>query len=122
MARAHLFDSGGGVCWECCRPGEAREAAARHAGHPNDDPLDPAVCEDTENDGAGDGCDDCSNFNGNKDGFGTDPDNDPADDGLDVEGDGICDPDGDGDGLADKVDNCMTVENAGQENSDGDSY
>ncbi|HHH31082.1 MAG TPA: hypothetical protein ENK57_22425, partial [Polyangiaceae bacterium] len=84
------------------------------------DPFDPQVCEDTENDGAGDGCDDCSDIFGTKDGFGPNPDNDPLDDGLDPDNDGMCDPDPDGDGIAGDFDNCPLVPNEMQENSDGD--
>jgi hypothetical protein len=48
------------------------------------DPFDPDVCEDVD----GDGCDDCAI---GTDGLGPLPDNDPANDGPDADGDGICD-------------------------------
>jgi YVTN family beta-propeller protein len=56
------------------------------------DPLDPAVCADSD----ADGCDDCSLGPA-----------DPANDGLDTDGDGICDlgdEDHDGDGVGDGID------------------
>ena len=48
------------------------------------DPLDPDVCEDVD----GDSCDDCSV---GTDDFGPLADNDPANDGPDADGDGLCD-------------------------------
>lgn len=60
-------------------------------------PLDPTLCEDAD----ADSCDDCTN---QVDGLGPLPDNNPADDGLDTDGDGLCDlgdPDDDGDGYPD---------------------
>lgn len=50
------------------------------------DPLDASVCEDMD----GDGCDDCAI---GADGYGPLADNDPANDGTDYNGDGICDDD-----------------------------
>jgi hypothetical protein len=47
------------------------------------EPLNPAACEDSD----GDGCDDCA-FP--VDGFGPQPDNDPLNDGTDIDGDGFC--------------------------------
>jgi hypothetical protein len=47
-------------------------------------PLNPDSCQDADNDT----CDDCAV---GSDGFGPRPDNDPANDGPDADGDGICD-------------------------------
>ena len=66
-------------------------------------PVDPAICEDADSDG----CDDCSV---GTDGFGPLADNDPANDGTDIDGDGICDA----------GDNCPEIPNAAQEDTDGD--
>ena len=63
-------------------------------------PLDPHICADVD----ADGCDDCAV---GVDGFGPLADNDPANDGLDTDADGICDsgdPDDDNDGVADATD------------------
>ncbi len=63
-------------------------------------PTDPTLCGDSD----GDGCEDCAN---QVDGFGPLPDSDPSDDGLDTDGDGICDsgdPDDDNDGILDGAD------------------
>ena len=63
------------------------------------DSLDPAVCTDSD----ADSCDDCAI---GVDGFGTLPDNTPANDGTDTDSDLLCDagdPDDDGDGLSDLV-------------------
>ena len=79
--------------------------------------LNPAICRDQDSDL----CDDCSV---GVDGFGPSPDFDPANDGLDTNGDGQCnvgDPDDDGDNIDDAHDNCPLVANANQENTDGDS-
>ncbi len=83
------------------------------------DPADRNVCADTD----ADGCDDCS--------LGT---FDPANDGPDSDGDGLCDDDApppppppppcddtDDDGVCDDVDNCRDTENPGQADTDGDS-
>ncbi|MCP4633301.1 MAG: hypothetical protein GY855_10280, partial [candidate division Zixibacteria bacterium] len=67
------------------------------------DSLDPTICEDID----GDGCDDCSV---GTDGFGPIPDNDPNNDGIDTDSDGICD----------SSDNCPTIDNADQSDTDGD--
>ncbi len=72
------------------------------------DPLDPTLCQDLD----ADGCDDCAV---GTDGFGPLPDFDPADDGADTDGDGICDltdlclgdnstGDTDGDGICNDTD------------------
>jgi hypothetical protein len=64
------------------------------------DPLDPTVCADSD----GDGCDDCAV---GTDGYGSLPDNDPANDGPDNDSDGLCDqgdPDDDNDGVDDPLD------------------
>ncbi|MBW2457112.1 MAG: hypothetical protein JRI68_21530 [Deltaproteobacteria bacterium] len=66
--------------------------------------LNPLECEDTENSGAGDGCDDCAI---GSDGFGPNPDNLPAADGPDNDSDTLCDsgdPDDDNDGVLDGPD------------------
>ncbi|MBT8189287.1 MAG: T9SS type A sorting domain-containing protein, partial [Bacteroidia bacterium] len=60
-------------------------------------PLNPSICQDLD----GDGCDDCSI---GTDGFGPLADNAPANDGADIDGDGICDDsdtDDDNDGVLD---------------------
>jgi len=62
--------------------------------------MNPFVCQDSDNDT----CDDCSV---GTDGFGPQPDNNPADDGPDNDVDGVCDAgdnDDDNDGLHDNVD------------------
>ncbi|TDI47473.1 MAG: hypothetical protein E2P01_06890, partial [Acidobacteria bacterium] len=72
------------------------------------DPFDPFVCRDVD----ADTCDDCSS--------GTD---DPANDGPDADGDGICDAgdiDSDNDGVDNPVDNCPLIVNPLQEDFDGD--
>ncbi|MCP3982191.1 MAG: hypothetical protein GY716_23025 [bacterium] len=66
-------------------------------------PFDPTLCEDAD----GDGCDDCSI---GTDGLGFLPDNDPAADGPDADGDGVCDP----------TDNCPQALNDSQLDSDSD--
>ena len=66
----------------------------------DEDPLDPNACTDADQDG----CDDCTL---GVDGFGPQPDADPANDGVDTDGDGICDPgddDDDDDGVPDADD------------------
>ncbi len=72
-------------------------------------PLNPDICGDSD----GDTCDDCAV---GTDDFGPLPDNDPANDGVDTDGDGICDlgdpcpldnpDDTDGDGVCDSDDIC----------------
>ena len=97
------------------------------------DPLNPFVCRDVD----ADTCDDCSS--------GTD---DPSNDGLDFDGDGLCDlgdpdddndgipdaadpcpldptnscvcPDADGDGVCDEADNCPFIFNPEQDDADED--
>jgi len=86
------------------------------------DPLDPHVCQDSD----ADGCDDCSV---GTDDFGPLADNLPDNDGTDTDADGLCDsgdpcvndPDNDidEDGHCADVDNCPTVANPGQEDTDG---
>ncbi|TDS17116.1 gliding motility-associated-like protein [Maribacter caenipelagi] len=64
-------------------------------------PLDPSVCQDSD----GDGCDDCSATANND--FTAGVNFDPANDGTDTDGDGLCDsgdPDDDNDGVADGSD------------------
>jgi len=71
-------------------------------------PFDPFRCRDVDNDT----CDDCSS--------GSD---DPANDGLDTDGDGRCnvdDRDDDNDGIDDTDDNCPLHSNADQLDLDGD--
>ncbi|MEM7247458.1 MAG: VCBS repeat-containing protein [Acidobacteriota bacterium] len=68
------------------------------------DDADASVCGDSD----GDGCDDCT-FG--VDGTGPLPDNDPLNDGLDADSDGICNI----------GDNCVTLSNADQANFDGDA-
>jgi hypothetical protein len=80
------------------------------------DPLDPLVCTDAD----ADTCDDCAI---GVDGFGPLADSDPANDGPDADGDGLCDAgdaDVDGDGVDDVVDNCPTDPNPAQTDTDGD--
>jgi hypothetical protein len=64
------------------------------------DPLNPDVCEDVDLET----CDDCAI---GTDDYGPLPDNDPANDGFDFDGDGLCDagdPDDDNDGVDDPLD------------------
>ena len=71
-------------------------------------PLDPSSCIDDD----GDGCDDCSQTANND--FSAGPNNDIANDGLDTDGDGICnlgDPDDDNDGCLDANDTDPLVAN-----------
>jgi len=88
------------------------------AGDPDDDndgvvdandpePLNPFVCGDSD----GDTCDDCNVGN---DGFGPLADIDNLNDGLDTDGDGICDAgddDDDNDGILDVDDACPLIDN-----------
>jgi hypothetical protein len=100
------------------------------------DDLNPSRCADVDVDF----CDDCA---AGSDGFGPLADNDPANDGADADGDGICDLgdgcpgdsaktapgicgcgvadiDTDADGTFDCNDNCPTVPNPGQADADAD--
>ena len=85
------------------------------------DDLDPFVCEDRDNDT----CDDCSV---QVDGFGPLPDFNPLNDGPATDGDGMCDAgdtntdDMDGDGIVDIFDNCPTVPNVDQADSNLDGF
>lgn len=89
------------------------------------DPLDPTVCRDMDDDG----CDDCAV---GTDGFGPLPDFDPANDGTDSDGDGLCDSgdqcpndalnDADGDGYCADIDNCPDIHNPGQADGDSDGH
>jgi hypothetical protein len=98
--------------------------------------LDPTVCEDFDLDG----CGDCSV---GSDGFGPLPDNDPTDDGMDSDADGICDAgdgcpwdagkvepgtcgcgvpdtgDADGDGVLDCVDQCPGADDTVDSDANG---
>ncbi len=72
------------------------------------DPFNRFICHDID----GDFCDDCSS--------GT---NDPFNDGLDSDGNGICnlfDDDDDDDGIQDFRDNCPTIPNSDQKDTDED--
>ena len=79
---------------------------------PDTDPTDPNVCQDLDNDG----CDDCAVT-----GAGGSPD--PANDGTDTDGDGICDSgddDDDDDGNPDTGDPNPTTATAVGDNASGD--
>ncbi|MFH2140887.1 MAG: T9SS type A sorting domain-containing protein, partial [Bacteroidota bacterium] len=80
------------------------------------DPLNPDVCGDSD----GDGCDDCSVGTDN---FGPLADNNPANDGTDTDGDGMCnsgDPDDDNDGKPDGSDtNPVNPQICGDSDFDG---
>ena len=81
------------------------------------DDFNPNVCSDTD----GDGCDDCSGGSYN-----------PAEDGVDFDGDGLCDggdPDDDGDGALDAVDSddqdpnvCSDIDGDGCDDCSGGSF
>ncbi len=79
-------------------------------------PLDPDLCSDVDSDG----CDDCAV---GSDDFGPLPDVDSGDDGLDTDGDGLCDagdPDDDDDGVDDGDDPAPLDPNVcGDNDSDG---
>jgi hypothetical protein len=81
------------------------------------DPFDPSVCGDVD----GDTCDDCGV---GLDGFGFGFDQQPGNDGPDIDGDGLCDagdPDDDNDGVPDAApDNCPFTSNPVQADGDGD--
>jgi acetyltransferase-like isoleucine patch superfamily enzyme len=87
----------------------------------DDDPNDPFFCEDRD----GDTCNDCSI---QVDGFGPLNDFDTFNDGPDADGDGICDAgdtnldDADGDGIEDLLDNCPSIANSDQADSNQDSF
>jgi CSLREA domain-containing protein len=68
-------------------------------------PTNALMCADTD----ADGCDDCASgvF-------------DPLNDGLDTNGDGLCEPDADGDAVPDPNDNCPLAANGFQLDTDGD--
>ena len=80
------------------------------------DPWDPNICTDSD----GDGCDDCSI---GMDGFGPVPDNDPFNDGVDTDSDGMCDVgdmDDDNDGVEDP-DDLNALDPNSCEDSDSDT-
>ena len=73
-------------------------------------PIDPFACEDADKDS----CDDCSI---GVDGFGSEADNFPLNDGVDTNGNGQCDisdPNDDSDLYPDELDNCPLVVNDDQ--------
>ncbi len=79
-------------------------------------PLDPSLCQDVDSDS----CNDCAI---GMDSFGLLSDFDPSNDGIDTNGDGICDltdEDDDGDTVLDAVDNCPLVANLDQIDRDRD--
>jgi hypothetical protein len=79
-------------------------------------PRNPELCGDADVDV----CDDCTV---GSDRFGPGSDSLPANDGPDLDADGLCDlgdVDDDGDERADRDDNCPTLPNPGQEDLDGD--
>ena len=76
------------------------------------DPADPRVCRDQD----GDTCDDCANTGADSSG------GNPADDGVDFEGDGICDQgdlDSDDDGIPDADETTVGVDPDGDADGDG---
>ncbi len=85
-------------------------------------PLNPDICGDSD----GDTCDDCAV---GTDDFGPLPDNDPANDGEDTDGDGMCDlgdpcpvdnpDDSDGDGVCDSDDICPGGDDSVDADGDG---
>ena len=80
-------------------------------------PFDPDACGDSDSDL----CDDCAV---GSDGLGPLADSLPANDGADLDTDGLCDvgdPDDDNDTVADGSDNCPVDANAGQANFDADT-
>lgn len=80
------------------------------------DPFDPSTCRDIDSDS----CDDCSI---GVDGIGPEDDFSTMNDGLDFDGDGICDAtdnDSDNDTIADSLDNCQLTANPDQIDTDGD--
>ncbi|MDH3796483.1 MAG: hypothetical protein OER83_06390, partial [Flavobacteriaceae bacterium] len=79
------------------------------------DPFDPSVCQDLD----GDGCDDCSATANND--FSPGDNFDPANDGTDTDGDGICntgDEDDDNDGILDTVEGITDFDNDGVPNNE----
>ncbi len=84
--------------------------------------VNPQVCGDTD----GDECDDCAI---GVDGFGSLPDGDPTNDGVDSDGDGFCDigdpcpldnpDDTDGDGVCDVLDACPGEDDTVDPDNDG---
>ncbi len=79
-------------------------------------PANPNICLDADNDS----CNDCAV---GVDGFGPLADNDPSNDGADLDGDGICDltdDDLDDDNVLNDVDNCPGTANADQADLDSD--
>lgn len=98
--------------------GDACDPDRDNDGVENDFDLNPdneSICQDLD----GDTCDDCSN---GADNFALAVNFDTENDGLDTNTNGICnltDPDDDGDGVDDSMDNCQLISNPLQEDSDG---
>jgi hypothetical protein len=84
-------NDGDGIC-DGSDPDDDNDGVADGA---DADPFDPNVCQDLD----ADGCDDCSI---GRDAFGPLPDFNPANDGADTDGDGLCNA-GDGDDDGDTV-------------------